>query len=117
LVALLEENRKLERFLTYLEVTDRTSGDLVGHAANIHQEGLLLISKTEIELSRDISIWAELPGDQKIESKFPLVINGLWNETCVEPDHYKTGFKIVKPSLDTITEINKIIEQFSPTSL
>jgi hypothetical protein len=103
----LEDKRNLERRLCYLDAYEQATGDLIGSASNLHQEGLMLISKAEIPLIKDLSISLEIPGYE--ESKTQLVINGVWNRKNMEPDFFNTGCQIIKPTPEVISAINNLL--------
>jgi hypothetical protein len=86
-----EDRRELERMLCYIDVFDQASGDLIGSANDIHQAGLNLITKEELPLLNDLSIWIEYPGDNV---RIPLVIEGVWNQMQKHPVYYSTGCKV-----------------------
>ena len=105
----LDNQRKLERALCYLNAFDQASGILIGHVDDIHHEGLNLTSKIEIELFKEFPIWAEIPIYENIISRFPLVIKGVWNKEHTSPDHFRTGCRIIEPGPEAINAIDKII--------
>jgi hypothetical protein len=47
--------------LCYLDVFDQKTGDLIGNANDISHQGLNLITKEELPLLNDLSIWVEDP--------------------------------------------------------
>ncbi len=103
-----EDRRNLDRMLCYLDVFDQTTGDLIGNANDIHHEGLNLISKEELPLLNELSIWVEDPRDNV---RIPLVIEGVWNQMEKNPVYYSTGCKVhISASVDSHT-LNGFIEK------
>ena len=83
-----DDRRNLDRMLCYLDVFDQTTGDLIGNANDIHHEGLNLISKEELPLLNNLSIWVE---DLRDNVRIPLVIEGVWNQMEKNPVYFSTG--------------------------
>ena len=102
----MEDKRKHERRLCYLDAYEQVTGYLIGSASNMHQEGLMLISKVEIPLLKDLSISLEVPGHE--ESKIQLVINGIWNQKNTEPVFFNTGCQIIEPTQEVLSAINNL---------
>ena len=103
-----EDKRNLERMLCYLDVFDQTTGDLIGNANDIHLQGLNLISKEELPLLENLSIWVEDPRDNV---RIPLVIEGVWNQMEIDPVYYSTGCRVhMSASVDSRT-LSEFIEK------
>jgi hypothetical protein len=104
----LEDKRKLERRICYLDAYEQATDDLIGNASNIHPEGLMLISKAEIPLFKDLSISLVVPGYE--ESKIQLVINGVWNREYKYPelDFFNTGCRLIEPTPEVISALNNL---------
>lgn len=109
----MEEKRKLKRFILYFNVIEQTSGRLLGYSGDIHQKGLMLVSKYEIPLIMDIPVLVQVPGEVGVKSEIPLVINGIWNQLNMNPHFYNTGCRIVDPSQGVIDAINELVKEFS----
>ena len=109
----LEEKRELKRLIRYLNVIDQASGELIGYTGNIHYNGLMLITKSEIALHEEIAVLVEVPGDEGVKTKIPLVIKGIWNQMNINPVFYNTGCRVVKPSQEAMREIDKLIEDLA----
>jgi hypothetical protein len=103
----LEEKRKHQRSLCYLNAIEGETGEVIGHVGDIHHEGLTLISEHEIPLDDVLPIVIETLGE---EVRISLIIKGIWNLTHEEPKHYRTGCQIINPSSMTIDAIYKLIE-------
>jgi len=101
-----EERRKLGRALCYLDAIEPKSRQLIGHASDVCGEGLNLISKYKIPLSEEFLISVEFPGKGESVS---LVIRSIWSELNQNPVFYKTGFKIIEPSSETIHLLNQLV--------
>ena len=103
----LEDKRRQQRSLCYLNVIEEETGNHIGHVGDIHHEGLNLVSEDELSLHNNLSICVETLEE---EIKISLVIKGVWNQMNEEPNHYKTGCQIINPSSETIDAIHKLIE-------
>jgi hypothetical protein len=107
---LREDRRQLERKLCYLDVFDQATGDLIGNANDIHHGGLNLITKSELKLLKDLSIWIEDPRDN---ARIPLVIEGIWSKIEKDPVYYSTGCKIhITASVESYA-LNEFIEKIN----
>jgi hypothetical protein len=110
---LFDEMRKLKRFILYLNVIEQSSGKLLGYTGNIHNKGLLLVSKHEIPLIVDIPVLVQIPGEDGVKTEIPLIINGIWNQLNRNPHFYNTGCQLVDPSAEVIDAINEITKEMS----
>jgi hypothetical protein len=72
---------------------DEVTGNLIGQVSDIQQQGLNLISKSEIVLDEDVHVWLE---NSRGEFKIPLIIKGIWNHMYEEPVFYTTGCQVVE---------------------
>ena len=111
--SLLEDKRKLKRFILYLNVIEKTSGKLLGYTGDINQHGLMLVSKYEIPLIMDIPILVQVPGEEGVKSEISLVINGIWNQVNMNPHFYNTGCRIVEPSPKVTEAIKQLIDDLT----
>ncbi len=110
IVEKLADKRELERFNLNLDVIEQTTDNYLGYTGDMHRVGLMLISKVELALSLDIPIWLEMLGDNGIESKMPMIINGVWNKKTMNPVIYHTGCRLVRPSPEAINKIDEFID-------
>ncbi len=106
----MEERREYKRLIRYLNVIEQTTGKLIGRIGDIHNTGLLLVSELEIPLLMDIHVWLEVPGEEGIKNRVPLVINGTWNQMNRNPVFYNTGCWIVNPQPDAISAIENSLK-------
>ena len=78
----LEDKRRQQRSLCYLNVIEEETGNHIGHVGDIHHEGLNLVSEDELSLHNNLSICEETLEE---EIKISLVIKGVWNQMNEEP--------------------------------
>lgn len=90
------ENRVAERhkLSTYLQVVNRSDGQLVGHFADFSATGFMLISKRPIGINIDFQMQIIFPKREKIIN---LEARSVWCDN--DPNIYalfNVGFKITK---------------------
>lgn len=108
----MEDKRKLKRFAHKLNVTEQTSGNTIGYTGDIHQNGLMLVTKFQAALFLNIPVWVDVPVADGTKNKIPLVIEGIWSQKDKNSDSYNTGCQLVAPTPEAIGEINELIENF-----
>lgn len=108
----MEDKRKLKRFSHKLNVTEQTSGNLIGFTGDIHQDGLMLVTKFQTALFLNIPVWVDVPVVDGTKNKIPLVIEGVWTQKGINSDLYNTGCQLVAPTPEALSEITELIENF-----
>jgi hypothetical protein len=104
----LLEIRKIKRSLRYLNVKEPATGKLISYTGNVHHKGLMLVGESGIKLHRDTPILLEIPGEEGIKTRIPLVINGIWAQTDEDPVFNKTGCQIVNASPRAIRKLKQL---------
>ncbi|WP_163337127.1 PilZ domain-containing protein [Desulfopila sp. IMCC35008] len=107
--------RKYERrhLVFYLRVFDGMSSRVIGHIADISQQGLMLISDDPIPVNENYRLRLRLPSE--IGDKEEIVINGTsrWCKPDVNPDFYITGFQLYDLNEEIKKYLFKLVEEFS----
>ena len=105
----LVEQRRIRRWhlVLYLRVFS-VEGQLLGHLANISQDGMMVISDEPIEIDRDFELWLELPkdgGGDRLEFR----AHSVRCDRDVNPSFYDTGFRLLDVSQYTVNRIAQLI--------
>jgi hypothetical protein len=92
----MREKRKLTRLklLYHLRVFDRDNFRLLGYLADIHTEGMSLISENLPEVDKTHSIRIILPEDFNGQDEIHFSAKLLWRSPYINPLFYQAGFKI-----------------------
>lgn len=110
-----EDLRKFERrhLVFYLRVFDGMSSRVIGHIADISQQGLMVISDDPIAVNENYRLRLRLPAE--LGDREEILINGTsrWCKPDVNPDFYITGFQLYDLSEDIEKYLLKLVEEFS----
>jgi hypothetical protein len=74
-----------------LNVKETATGRLINYTGDVHYEGLMLVGESRIALRMNIPILLEVPGEEGIKTRIPLIINGIWTQMDKDPVLYRTG--------------------------
>lgn len=110
------EKRHINRLhlIYYLRVYDGISSRVVGHAADISQHGLMLISDVPVDVHEEFRFRMRFPG--KTDEQEELIFNAVcrW---CRQDDNnaafYLVGFQIQDLLPDDALFIQSLIDEFS----
>ena len=110
----LENKRKFKRkdLIYYLKVTDRETGQVIGHAANISNEGLMLISDEPIKTEFTFQLQMFLPEEIQGSRYYEFTATSKWCQEDENPDFYNIGFKLDNISTEGIQVIKHLILGF-----
>jgi hypothetical protein len=107
--------RKYERrhLVFYLRVFDGMSSRVIGHIADISQQGLMLISDDPVPVNENYRLRLRLPAE--IGETGEIIINGTsrWCKPDVNPDFYVTGFQLYDLSDNLQKYLLKLVDEFS----
>jgi hypothetical protein len=85
--------------------------EILGHLANISQEGMMVISDEAIDVGRDFDLWLELPSDVTGSEHEHLALRAH-SVRCaqdVNPSFYDTGFRLLDVEPATVNRIASLI--------
>jgi hypothetical protein len=112
LFAIEKRQRRRWELVFYLRTFDQSNDNLLGHIVDIHEEGLMLLSETPIELNKDYNLTLEMPISEDGErKKISLRARSVWQSSDANPDLVDTGFQLIDPDRDSIEAINELIEE------
>ena len=91
----MEKKRQSDRkaLRLYLEVTVVKTGDVLGHAVDITEEGIMLTSEASIETGAEFDLQLVLPAEIEGRREIHFSARSLWSAKDRETDFYNTGFE------------------------
>lgn len=112
LFAIEKRQRRRWELVFYLRIFDQSDGSLLGHIVDIHEEGLMLLSETPIELNKDYDLSLEMPVSEDGErKKISFRAHSIWQSSDANPDLVDTGFQLINPDKASIEAIKDLIEE------
>ena len=110
----MKERRKVQRknLVHYLAVTNTKTNTHIGHAVNISEEGIMLISEKPIEINVIFQLRMSLPEEIRGSRNFEFSAESKWWEKNVKPGFYNAGFRLIDVPQEGIQVIKKLIEKF-----
>lgn len=112
LFAIEKRQRRRWELVFYLRVFDKSNNTLLGHVIDIHEEGLMLLTETPIELNKDFDLSLELPiSESNDREKISFRAHSIWHSSDANPDLVDTGFQLINPDKSSVDAIKKLIEE------
>jgi len=112
LFAIEKRQRRRWELVFYLRIFDQSNNTLLGHIVDIHEEGLMLLSETPIELDKDYDLSIEMPASEDGErKKISLRAHSIWQSSDANPDLVDTGFQLIDPDKASVEAIKDLIEE------
>ena len=112
LFAIEKRQRRRWELVFYLRVFDQSDDSLLGHVIDIHEDGLMLLSETPIELNKDFDLTLEMPASGEDErQKISFRAHSIWQSSDANPDLVDTGFQLIDPDKDSIEAIKDLIDE------
>jgi hypothetical protein len=110
----LDTQRTVERkhLIYYLKVTDRETNQAIGHAVNISNEGLMLISEEPIKAESTFQLQMFLPEEIQGSRYYDFAVTSKWCQKDENPDFYNIGFELNNVSTECIQVIKRLIDKF-----
>lgn len=106
----MEERRKLARkyLMAYSSVYSVSTGRLIGYLCDLTLEGLMVISKEDMLLDRELEIRIDLPEMPQFSQRtLKLKTKAVHSQPDIDPRLFNIGFKL----LDLAPEAKPVIEQ------
>ena len=91
----MERKRQSDRkaLKLYMKANNVKTGDLLGHAVDITDRGIMLTSEAPIETGAGFDLELELPAEIEGSKSFHFSARSLWSAKDSETDFYNTGFE------------------------
>ncbi len=115
---LIKEQRALTRreLIYYLKITDRKTGRELGRLGDIHEEGLLVLSRPALQVGALYDALLELPRalDHTGASEMHLKFEALWKRPGPKNGNFEeSGCKFTSLTKDARQTIEKLIALFA----
>lgn len=106
------EQRRQQRWplIYYLRVFDQTTDQMMGYIADVSEEGMMLVHEQPIATNKEFHIWMEIPRDEGRRVRVSLRALSLWTKVDVNPDFFRTGFRLLNPSAGVIQGIEDMVQ-------
>lgn len=105
------EYRKLRRWpLTDVWAFLKDAESPLGHVADIHMQGMRLVSEKSIPLGEAFPCWMELPLRNGERERALFDVHSVWSSTHVGVGFSETGFRITDATLEAVEGIQKLID-------
>jgi len=110
----MEKKRQSDRkaLRLYLEVTVVKTGDLLGHAVDITEKGIMLTSEARIETGVEFDLQLALPAEIEGNREIHFSARSLWSTKDSETDFYNTGFEFSELSDKDRRIIFQVIKKY-----
>jgi len=91
----MEKKRQSDRkaLKVYLKVMDTKTNDLLGHAVDITEKGVMLTCEGPIEAGVGFDLQLELPAEIEGIREIHFSARSMWSTKDSETDFYNTGFE------------------------
>jgi hypothetical protein len=94
----------------YLRVYDVDGGALLGHMVDVHDEGMMLVSRAPIPLDHDYHLKVELPTEMASREPIRLRARSVRRNRDLNPELYDTGFALTSVSPPQTARLRTLIE-------
>ena len=110
----MEKKRQSDRkaLKVYLKVMDTKTGDLLGHAVDITEKGVMLTCEGPIETGVGFDLQLELPAEIEGIREIHFSARSMWSAKDSETDFYNTGFEFSGLSDRDSRIIDEVIKKF-----
>ena len=110
----MEDRRKLKRkYLAFFtRIFDRSSGDLLGHLADLTTEGMMVISEKPINIEEDFELQMDLSDTVFEKDHLDFSARSIWCLPDIDPNFWNTGFRLTEMPAEHLKIIERIIEEF-----
>lgn len=110
----MDKSRKYERMLLvyYLGVTNRATNQVMGHAVDISDDGLMMFSKEPIETGVIFQLQMYLPEELQADRHFEVTAVSKWCKKFENSEFYNTGFLFKDVSPEVAKTIKRLIDEF-----
>lgn len=111
------EKRHIKRhhLIYYLRIYDGISSRVIGHAIDISQNGLMLISDVPVDVHEDFRLRMRFPGVGIADDQEELIFDAvcMWCRQDDNPAFYLVGFQINNLLSEEARFIQSLIDEFS----
>lgn len=111
----MEEKRKLPRkyLMAYSNVYEQSTGKILGYLCDITLEGLMVISKEDLEVNKEIELYIDLPEIPSFtENILKVKVRVAWSRPDLDPKLLNVGFQFVELAEEKKPIITQMIETY-----
>ena len=101
---------KRRHLSNYLRVSDRDTGQLLGHIADITAEGVRLFGERAIEPNTTLQCRMDLPIATRGNKHVAFDARSIWCQKGYNPDYYDTGLQLKNVSTRDADIITHLIQ-------
>ena len=94
------------------QVMDTDAGEVIGHIADLSTEGILLLSKTPVQLNISYHLRILFPEEMLGRQHFDFDAQSLWQKRDINPDYFITGFQMLDSRPRDVDMIVCLITQY-----
>ena len=108
-----KEQRRMKRrhLIYYLEANDRETSKLIGFLVDITTMGIMLMSKTPIEIGKIFQLRILLKTDLSEKKYLNFDAKSKWCEKSINTEIYDTGFELINKDISDFREIEEVIDE------
>lgn len=108
-----DEKRRLKRFPVKLKVHSQKTDQFIGHARNLHAEGMMILTKMPLPDDQEIQFWLGATKDEKRLNRIFLSAHKVWASDSGDGQNFYSGLSFIKPSESTLEQINALLEELN----
>jgi hypothetical protein len=103
---------KRRHLIYYLRVWDSGNQQFLGHVVDITEEGMMLISESEIPVGESYQLEIRLPELEGIGQPMRFTAVCRWSHNDINPSFYDSGFEFTEKEPSGIETLQKMIEEY-----
>jgi hypothetical protein len=105
------EQRHLERrhLDFYPRVFEEETDSLLGHAVNISQEGILLVSSTPLPREQAYKICLQVPSENGVMENLHFKARSIWCRQGASPALFNIGCRLITPHEAELSRLESLI--------
>lgn len=104
-----KEDREYKRFVINVKVFDQATNECLGYSANMHSDGMMLMSEQQIPVNKDYKLVIRHHQDDDELIEIPLEARCVWSKNSNNPDFYHAGFQFIDINPKQILAIDELI--------
>lgn len=107
------EKRRLKRFPIKLKVYSQKTDQFIGHARNLHTEGMMILTQLPLPEDQEIQFWLGTTKDDKRLNRIFLSAHKVWASDSDDGKSFYSGLSFIKPSESTLEQINALLHELN----
>jgi hypothetical protein len=106
----VEQRHQERRYLDfYPRVFEEETDSLLGHAVNISQEGLLLVSSTPLPRGQAYKLCLQVPSKDGVMENLHFKASSIWCSQGASPALFNIGCRLVTPQTTELARLEELI--------